>query len=145
MGWKGTIRSVNSSLKQAAREAERESKRRQHELERQQKELAKLEAQAQAAYEVEVYENLIERLTTVHKESVDEYDWHGIASEAPPIQPTKSNELESKAEKAHADYKPSFFDKLLKRKEKKVESLKEKISNARGKDEDAYQKALRRY
>lgn len=46
MGWKGTVRSLQTS----ARRAERNAHRRQRELEKRQKEFDKMEALEQAAY-----------------------------------------------------------------------------------------------
>lgn len=67
MGWKGAVRSLQAS----ARRAERNAHRRQRELEKQQKEYAKMEALEQAAYEVDVYENHIDILLSMHKECAE--------------------------------------------------------------------------
>lgn len=64
MGWKGTLRSMGA----ASRQAERNAQRRQRELEKRHREFAKMEALEQAAYEVDVYENQIDLLLSVHKE-----------------------------------------------------------------------------
>jgi hypothetical protein len=145
MGWKGTLRSIESSLKRAAREAERDSKRRHRELVIRHKELAKLEAKAQAAYEVEAFENLLDRLTTMHKEPVETPDWMLLAKEPPPVEPTKSKAQQSYAEEKLRSFKPSFFDRIFKRAEKSHAKLITAIDHAKKKDEDEYQTKLRRY
>jgi hypothetical protein len=66
MGWKGTLRSIEASMKRAARENEREAKRRQRELEKRRKEISKLREIERVEYEVEVYENYIDRILTLH-------------------------------------------------------------------------------
>lgn len=75
MGWKGTLRSMQA----ASRKADRNSQRRQRELQSRQKEYAKMEALEQAAYEVEVYENQIDVLLSVHKECGEEIDWRSFS------------------------------------------------------------------
>ena len=63
MGWKGTILTIGA----AARRAERDSKRRQMELEKRKKQYEKMQELEQAAYEVDVYENHIEVIKSLHK------------------------------------------------------------------------------
>lgn len=74
MGYKGVLRSVGTAIRQA----ERESVRRQRELERQRVAYAKMQDLEQAAYDVEVYENYIDRITTLHKDCLSEYNWQEI-------------------------------------------------------------------
>ena len=62
--WRGVLRSMAA----ASRRAERDAQRRKRELLQQQKYLGQLTALQQAAYEVEVYENQISVLMSVHKE-----------------------------------------------------------------------------
>lgn len=136
MGWKGTARSINSSIKRAAREAERESKRRQKELERLQKEQAKLDMLAQAAHEVEVFENLIDRLTTLHSEPFEALDWQVLSEEPPPTAPENQRTREQVARKAFETYKPSFFDKLFGKSPQKLAALESEIQKAINEDHD---------
>ena len=65
MGWVRTVKSINATVKRM----ERESQKRQRELQRQEKAYAKMEALEQASYEVSVYENYLELIQSVHKES----------------------------------------------------------------------------
>ncbi|WP_460161336.1 hypothetical protein [Pseudomonas sp. S2_B10] len=92
MTWKGTLRSMQAS----ARRAERNSKRRQRELEVRQKEFEKMEVLEQAAYEVEVYENHIDLLLSVHKDCGERIDWSEFANQPPPIKPAALNAHETK-------------------------------------------------
>ena len=70
-------------MEAASRRAERDSQRRYRQLQRNAKEEAKREALQQAAYEVEVFENQLERLTSVHKESPEVWDWNSIYNMSP--------------------------------------------------------------
>ena len=90
MSWKGTLR----SLQAAQRRAERDAKRRQRELEKQQKQIEKMQELERATYEVQVFENYIDVLSSVHKESGDHWDWKSIRDSGPPPKPSKSNSLE---------------------------------------------------
>ena len=83
MGWKGTVRSIGAAI----RAAERDAQRRQRELERERKHYAKMQELEQAAYEVEVYKNRIELLTSVHKECSAQIDWKSIVDSGPPATP----------------------------------------------------------
>lgn len=120
MTWKGTLRSMQAS----ARRAERNSKRRQRELQVRQKEFAKMEALEQAAYEVEVYENHIDLLLSVHKDCGERIDWSEFANQPPPIKPEALNTHENQARAKQSSYKPGFFARTLKleaRQRKKIE------------------------
>ncbi len=88
MGWKGTIRSIGA----ACRAAERDAKRRQRELERQQKQYEKMQELEQAAYEVDVYQNHIDLLQSIHKECSSPVDWKITASASEPEKPENIRE-----------------------------------------------------
>lgn len=98
-----------------------------------------------AAYEVEVYENYIDRLISLHKECSAPVDWQRIAEAPPPREPKPSHKLEDQAQQEWIEYEPSFFDKLLKRGEAKKAELLEKVELAKQEDERRYQAELRRY
>jgi hypothetical protein len=111
-------------MQASARRAERNSKRRQRELQVRQKEFAKMEALEQAAYEVEVYENHIDLLLSVHKDCGEIIDWSEFANQLPPIKPEALNTHENQARAKQSSYKPGFFARTLKleaRQRKKIE------------------------
>jgi hypothetical protein len=64
MGWKATVRAMDA----AQRRQQRESQKRQLELERRAKEQAKLSALEQARLEVETFDNQIDGLVSIYKE-----------------------------------------------------------------------------
>ena len=131
MGWKGTVRSIGA----AVRAAERDSKRRQRELEKQRKQYGKMQELEQAAYEVEVYENHIDLIQSVHKERSDPIDWRAIANSSEPERPENLKERENKAKAKAESYQPGFIDRLFKMEEKKRKQLEEDISRAIEDDE----------
>jgi len=111
MGWRGTVRTIQA----ASRRADREAQRRNRELQKQEKEFAKMEALEQAIYEVKVYENRIDLLQSIHKESGNLIDWISISEALPPEEP-KNKKLREK------NFKPGLFTKLLGRVEKAKEN-----------------------
>lgn len=141
MGWKGTLRSINATIKAA----ERDAKRRQRELERKRKEFERATELQQAAYEVEVFENYTERLISIHKEYSREIDWEKIAASHPPKKPSNSNKREIKAKVVLENYKPTLTDKILNKAVSKRKELTDNIVKAKFEDKREYQKTLKQY
>jgi hypothetical protein len=138
MRWKGVVRSINAN----ARASERNAKRRQRELTLQNKHFQKMEAQQQAAHEVDVYENQIEMITSVHLDCGDSIDWVKTKHAEEPRQPEKSDEGERLAKYELASYAPSLLDKLLRCKEKKIRHLKNSLSDAVKNDDQVHNKDI---
>jgi hypothetical protein len=81
----------------AQKREEREARNRLRELERQRKEQAKLSAAEQARLQVEMHENQIDVLLSVHKERGPSWDWPQVAAFLPPPEPKRwgTSELSS--------------------------------------------------
>lgn len=141
MGWNGAMRSIAA----AARAAERDSRRRQRELERENKHYEKLAELEQAAHEVDVYENYIDRITSVHKETRLDVDWETILSDPAPTKPVKTNKAEKLARRNFENYRPGLFTKLFGLAEKKKDRLENDIEPATKSDEDDHRLALTEY
>ncbi len=140
-----TVNSVLRSMAAAARRAERESIRRQREYERQQKQFTKLQAIESATLEVEKFENRVALLKSMHQDCSDSWDWKKVNDSHPPIKPNKQNKYEIIANDKLNKYKPSFFDKLFKKVDKKIFGLKENINVAQEKDETIYKNEIMKY
>ncbi len=138
MGWKGTVRSIGA----AVRAAERDAKRRQRELERQQKQYQKMQKLEQAAYEVEIFENYIEIIQSVHKECSDPIDWKSISISKEPNKPENSQKNEKEARLKEKNYSPGIIDKIFKKTESKKKKLEDDIGSAIKKDESEYNAAI---
>lgn len=130
MGWRGVVRSMEAS----ARAAERNAKKRQRELEQRQKQNKKMQELEQAAYEVELYENHIDILKSLHVECGTPIDWTQIAVLKEPEKPQKMNQNETKARLEADRYKPGFIDRIFKREAKKRSDFNVKIGIAIEKD-----------
>jgi hypothetical protein len=141
VGWKGTLRSVGA----AVRAAERDAKRRQRVLIAQEKHYARLEAAERAAYEVEVFENSIELLRSVHRECGDEINWNENQQAPAPKPPIRADKAEKVAQLKVDNYRPSFFDKLFKRVEKKRAELSLRLTQAVAQDDEDFKRARKEY
>ena len=135
MGWKGAVRSMGA----AVRAAERDAKRRQRELEKQRKQVAKMQELEQAAYEVEVYENHIDIIQSIHKECSVPVNWKSISLSKKPSAPKLENNKEADAQFVLDNYKPGLIDWLLKRQETKKKRLLQKIVEAIELDKTHYE------
>lgn len=136
--WRGALRAIAAS----ARRAERAAQRRRRELMKQQKELEKMEALQRAAYEVEVYENQINLLLSVHKESSDIWDWQAIRATEKPSKPEMSRERENEAQRRLDQYSPSLLDKVFRRENQKREALAKSLEQAKTEDKKTIRRSI---
>jgi hypothetical protein len=130
MGYKATIRAMET----AQRRQQRDAQRRQRELERQNKEQAKLSAIEQARLEVETHENKLEVLLSVHKEQGEIWDWVALAASLSPPCPQKNSNHELKTRQL-----------MLVSTSRQKEAAEAAIEQARYQDEQAFQEALQSY
>lgn len=139
MGWRGALRSVQASIRQA----EREARRRQRELEKRQKEFEKMQELERAAYEVQLYENRIELLLSIHQDCGNNWDWEKIKSTPPPAKPIQTKKYEKNARQNLERYNPSFFDKLFRKVETKQAELIRNVQFAQKADEREFQDSFK--
>jgi hypothetical protein len=140
MGYKSFLRSVRA----AGRHYERESIRHEREIQKmidQQEKLQQLERDALAVKE---YENYIKRMTTLHNDCGESYNWHTI-SKKNPKEPEKKSIHEDEAKIKLDSYNPNFLEKLFKLDIKKTAKLRNNIESAKGKDEKDYAADLAEY
>lgn len=134
-----------SIISMSIREAEREERRRQRELERQRKELERMQELERAKLEVDIYENYIDIIKSIHKDCGEVWDWQEISISKAPEQPQLQHKNEVDAQKALDNYKPSLLDKFFKKIEKKKALLSKKIEKAKELDELEFKKAWEEY
>lgn len=118
-------------MEAAQRRQQRDAQKRQRELERQNKEQAKLSAIEQARLEVETHENKLEVLLSVHKEQGEIWDWVALAASLPPPCPQKNSNHELKTRQL-------MLVSTSQQKEAAIEQ-------ARLQDERVFQEAMRIY
>src|SRR4051794_7718041 len=105
MGWRGVLRDLQAS----SRRAERESYRRQRALERQNQQYERMHELERIRYEVELYENRLDLLTSVHKECGSAWDWVAIQAAPRPAIPVRRDDHERSASLALARYSPGLW------------------------------------
>lgn len=128
MGYQAIVRAAAA----AERRQQRDAKKRQRELERQTREMAKLSALEQARLEVATFENNLEVLLSVHKEQTDPVDWMGISASLPPVPPHKQSNHELKVRRRLAVSAG-------------WQNASAMIEQAQQKDEHEYQEALQQH
>ena len=140
-----TFRQFVKAAGKVSRQLEREANRRRKELEKRQKEAAKLEDLQRAEYEVEVFENRIEMLLSVHKECSSHIDWEQLVKQSKaPEEPSEDFSKSENARLAYENYTPSRFAKAFGGNSKKAR-LKEQIDLAVEADRKAIAERLREY
>ena len=107
-------------------------------LQAQQKQIQKEQERELAKYEVAVFENQVELVQSIHKECDEDVDWSSIRNSQPPFQQGEAGPKEIEARRNYENYKPSFFQRLFKKEEKKYSQLSEQIQQAKTEDEQAY-------
>lgn len=130
MGWKGTLRSINA----AAKRADRHAKRRQRELLKNQIAYEKMQELEKAAYEVDVFENYIDVIQSIHKDCGDSVDWLKISTSQEPAKPLIISDNERQAIARLNSFAPSFIDKLFGKVTSKRQKLEKEVSIAKVKD-----------
>lgn len=136
--WRGALRTVAAT----ARRMERESQRQRRDLLKRQKHMAKMEAIQQAALEVEIYENHLSVLQSVHKEGSDNWDWSAVRATDRPIEPMRADTNEKAAQERLDQFTPGIVDRLFRRVDRKRNQLELAIEHGRQEDERVHQEAL---
>lgn len=129
------------------RDIERDARRRQRELEKQKKELERMGELARAKYEIEVYENHLDVLKSIHKDCGTVWDWEKIiTSKAPDYEePPYKHENEIEAQNLLKNYNPNFFERTFGKVEKKKANLLKNMEDAKEIDKAEYEKACEEY
>ena len=112
-------------------------------LARQQKEIAKQEEMERARFEVEVYENKIDLIHSIHKECDDHFNWFDISRSKHPHHTREAGFHELEGQEKLNSFKPSMTQKLLKTADKEEEKLHQEVAAAREKDEQEFKELIR--
>lgn len=114
------------------------SYQRQRELQKQHLEQEKLQQLEKNRLEVELFENKLEMIKSIHKESDAPVDWSDVKNTPAPfdIEFTGPKEQEAQAESYH--YKPGIFSRLFNHDEKVREELQVQVTMAHEEDHHDY-------
>ncbi len=141
MSWKGNLRTGIA----IARRIERSEKRRASNASKQYKSMLKQEAFENGQRAVQEYNDYIELISSTHKDTSEQIDWHDILSEAEPAKPILLDKKQKDAEYNLANYTPTFFDKLFGSTKKKLQKLEALVVSAKGADKNDYESSLKQY
>lgn len=107
--------------------------------------LARTSRRQKAAHDVTEYQNLIERITSVHLECSERIDWTNLATRTAPVEPRKNKAEEAVARKALADYEPGRIARMIGRDARKRLELEAAIEGATRKDAEDFRIAHGRW
>lgn len=141
MGWRGTVRSINATMNKI----ERESKKRERELEKRRQNYEKMQELERASFEVEEFDNYIERIKSIHKECSEPINWKDVINADIPDKPIFDKKEILALKKELDNYKGTFFQKLFNSIEKNKLKLKEKIVSLEKEEKLKYQNSLKDY
>lgn len=141
MSFRGNMRTVVAIV----RRMERAEKRRVTESARQYKAMLKQQEFENGQRVVYEYDEYIELISSIHKETSEPIDWQEVFEEQAPTKPTLTNKQQKTAEKDLANYNPSFLDKLFGLKAKKIKKLEVKIQNSKFEDQKQFEKEQKKY
>lgn len=98
----------------------------------------KLEEIERNELEVEMFENHLEMIKSIHKECDDYVDWNEIKNSPPPFKQDEMGPNEKEAVKLYENFKPTLRDRLFNRSEVKKQELYKKIEEAKKMDAQEY-------
>lgn len=129
---------VSSVVNQGLRESER-AQRQKRKLEEKQYQMSLAEG------EVQEFEQLLENLTSFHKDCSPKFNWQEKVSTPPPQKPQRENVHENAAKTNRYKYRPSFFDKLFKRIETRIQKFDKAIELGVERDGADHRAAIKQY
>jgi hypothetical protein len=109
---------------------------RRNELARIQREQKKMEELEYARLQVDLFENRLEQIRSIHHECDDPIDWQEVFHRPPPFQAGQEGPNTMAARQKQQSYRPGLFDRLLNKDEAKMQQLYEEIERARLQDQD---------
>lgn len=136
-GIPGTGISYTNSLS-SGRKYKTSAYQRRNELALQQREIEKMQELERNRLEVEMFENRLQMIHSIHKECDEIVNWEEIQKRQAPFKHETVGLKEKIANNQLDNYKPSFFSKILKQDEKKKQELLNKIEEAKKEDLEDY-------
>jgi len=109
---------------------------RRTELARIQREQRKMEELEYARFQVELYENKLDQIRSIHHECDEPVDWQEVFHRSPPFQPGQEGPNTIAARQKQQSYRPGFFDRLLNKDETKMQELYQDIEKAKLQDQE---------
>ncbi len=143
MGWRGVFRAMAAAERRAqrariahAKQSERDAARRRKELLQQAAAMQAADEAVRARHEVQMFENYLDLVVSLHKDSWSPWDWQQVANGPPPA---RSQENERAAVAALQGYQPGLVDRATGNDKTKRAQLEAAILPARQQDALVYQ------
>ncbi|HDX9652520.1 TPA: DUF4236 domain-containing protein [Bacillus wiedmannii] len=136
-GIPGTGVSYTKSLS-SGRQYKTAAYQRRNELARQQREIEKMQELERNRLEVEMFENRLEMIHSIHKECDELVNWADLQNRLALFTKGTVGPKEKIAIHELDNYKPSFFSKILKQDEKKKKELLTNVETAKNEDLEDY-------
>ncbi len=127
------------------RRLERDQQRKSREAARLYRQQQKQEEISNAEQAVEEYNNYIDVLKSIHKETADVADWQSVLQSTPPATPARKDHHEQHAQLKLQRFKPSVLDKLFGSGPRKKKRLELEVGAARLKDDKAHSQAMQQF
>ncbi|WP_042455502.1 DUF4236 domain-containing protein [Neobacillus dielmonensis] len=108
---------------------------RRNELARLQREQQKLQELEYARLQVDLYENKLEQIRSIHHECDDPIDWREVLRRQPPFQHGQDGPNTQAARQQLESYQPGLMDRLFNRDEGKLRQLHEEVERAKEQDQ----------
>jgi len=159
VGWKQFVRQMEAvarrherEMRASVRRSERQAMGTHREIVRQRREQARDAAQIQkerarqsAAAEADEYASYVARLTSVHTDCSELWNWHAIAASPPPIAPVRQNAAETAARAALDAHSPGLIDKIFGAAKQQRMQLESALQRGIALDQQSHDAALRHY
>jgi hypothetical protein len=136
------MRSSAAAYRRAQRSQQRQ---RTSDVTREYKQQQKEQAISDAYAAVRYYNNYIDLIKSVHKETTDPVNWEELQSAVSPAKPEKQSLYKDAAVFRLVHYKPSLIDKLLRLEKKRRRKLERQIASAGIRDEQLHTEAMKQY
>jgi hypothetical protein len=130
MGWKETVRAIQTAQKRA----EAEALQRSPGLNRYEKARAKEAQRFWAQSEAQQFDGYLDGIVSMHKACGSKVNWEELASAPQPSEPAATRNRESSARERLTLYKPGFFDKLFRNDKKRIATLEAAVQQAIAED-----------
>ncbi|MCJ8013389.1 DUF4236 domain-containing protein [Paenibacillus sp. KQZ6P-2] len=127
-----------SATSRSGRQYKSQAYHKRNELVRLQREMDKLEKQKQAIYEVQMFENQVEIIKSIHKECDEAFHWNDIRQMPAPFLSGEKGPRERFAQQELDNFKPNIIQKWFKTDVKKRIQLSDKIDQAIREDQEDY-------
>lgn len=127
------------------RMSEKAKQQHERELARFERRKAKLAAAEQATEDAQRFDQYLQAIVELHKDCIDEWDWHDINSSPQPPAPVLTKNHENAARSQLDRYRPGLFARAFGRSETRVSELTQAVEVARTTDERDNAAILKRY